>query len=249
MIVLYRKEEDFEGMRAAGGLAARVLDFIAPFVQEGVTTGELDQKCHQFMTDNGATSATLNYEGFPCSTCISVNHVVCHGIPGPKALKNGDIVNIDVTVLLNGWFGDTSRMFTIGNLSNIAKRLIDVTYSSLMRAIDIVRPGATVGDIGHTVQSFVESRGFSVVRDFCGHGIGRVFHAAPQITHFGSPGEGEVLEEGMFFTIEPMINAGKCGVRVLADNWTAITKDHSLSAQFEHSIGVTSDGCEIFTVS
>ncbi|MDR0624982.1 MAG: type I methionyl aminopeptidase [Holosporales bacterium] len=248
MIVLHTKE-DFDGMRAAGKLAARVLDHISPFVKDGVTTGELDDECHRFMLENGATSATLGYNNFPKATCISVNHVVCHGIPGPKVLKNGDILNIDVTVVLNGWFGDTSRMFTVGEISSAARKLIDVAYDSLMLGIEIVRPGITTQNIGCLIQNFVKSRGFSVVRDFCGHGIGRVFHADPQIPHFSISDNTVTVEEGMFFTIEPMVNAGGCGVRVLSDGWTAITKDHSLSAQFEHSIGVTSSGCEIFTIS
>lgn len=247
-IPIYRPE-DFEGMRKAGRLAAQVLDMIAPFVQEGVTTEELDQRCHEFIVSHGAVPAPLNYKGFPKSTCISLNQVVCHGIPGPRELREGDILNIDITVILNGWYGDTSRMFTVGNVAPLAKKLIQVTYDSLMRAIDIVRPGTTLGDIGHAIQTFVESNYFSVVRDYCGHGLGRVFHDEPQVPHFGRPGEGVVLEEGMFLTIEPMVNAGKAPTKVLSDGWTAVTRDHSLSAQFEHSLGVTAHGVEIFTLS
>lgn len=247
-IPIYRPE-DVEGMRKAGRLAAQVLDMIAPFVQEGVTTEELDQRCHEFIVSHGAVPAPLNYKGFPKSTCISLNQVVCHGIPGPRELREGDILNIDITVILNGWYGDTSRMFTVGNVAPLAKKLIQVTYDSLMRAIDIVRPGTTLGDIGHAIQTFVESNYFSVVRDYCGHGLGRVFHDEPQVPHFGRPGEGVVLEEGMFLTIEPMVNAGKAPTKVLSDGWTAVTRDHSLSAQFEHSLGVTAHGVEIFTLS
>ena len=199
--------------------------------------------------DRGAIPAPLDYRGFPKCICTSVNHVVCHGIPGDKVLHDGDIVNIDITVILDGWHGDTSRMFCVGEVGVKAQRLIDVTYEAMMRGIETVKPGATLGDIGHAIQSFVEGHRFSVVRDFCGHGLGRVFHDAPSILHFGRPGEGLVLREGMFFTIEPMINAGRYEVKILADGWTAVTKDRSLSAQFEHSIGVTADGCEIFTLS
>ena len=242
-------EQDFEGMRKAGRLAADVLNFIEPFVQVGVTTEELDKRCHDFIISNNAIPAPLNYNGFPKSICTSINHVVCHGIPGKRKLLNGDIVNIDVTVILDGWHGDTSRMFQVGKTSLLAKKLISVTYDSLMKAIDIVRPGVTIGDIGHLIQTFVESKGFSVVRDYCGHGLGKIFHTDPQVPHFGNPGEGDVLEEGMFFTIEPMVNAGKFDVKVLSDDWTAVTKDKSLSAQFEHSLGVTCNGVEIFTLA
>lgn len=242
-------EEGFVGMRAAGRLAAQTLDYIAPFVTEGVTTEELDQLCHDFIVEHNAVPAPLNYRGFPKSICTSVNHVVCHGIPGPKRLLKGDIVNIDVTVILDGWHGDTSRMFTIGKPSLKAQKLIDTTYEAMMRGIDVVKPGATTGDIGHAIQSFVEAKGYSVVRDFCGHGLGKVFHTAPTILHFGKPGTGPVLEEGMFFTIEPMINIGRYDVKILNDGWTAVTRDKSLSAQFEHSLGVTATGHEIFTVS
>lgn len=240
--------DDFEGMRKAGHLAARTLDHIAPYVKAGVTTDELNDVCHTFILDHGAIPAPLNYKGFPKSICTSVNHVVCHGIPSAKKLQNGDILNIDITVILDGWFGDTSRMFTIGKVPIKAQKLIDVTYEAMMRGIEIVRPGAHLGDIGHAIQSFVEPKGFSVVRDFCGHGLGRVFHAPPEVLHFGTPHTGLELQEGMFFTIEPMINAGRYEVKILQDGWTAVTRDKSLSAQFEHSLGVTATGVEIFTL-
>ncbi len=241
--------EDFDGMRKAGRLAAEALDFITPYVKPGETTGALDRLIHTFTTDRNAVSAPLNYRGFPKSICTSINHVVCHGIPGDTVLKDGDIINIDVTVILDGWYGDTSRMFYVGEAGVKAKRLVDVTFKALWRGIEVVKPGATVGDIGHAIQSYAESERFSVVQDFCGHGLGRVFHDAPNIMHFGEPGEGPTLREGMFFTIEPMINAGKYDVKILGDGWTAVTKDESLSAQFEHSIGVTADGYEVFTLS
>jgi methionyl aminopeptidase len=240
----------FEGMRRAGRLAAETLDFITPQVVPGISTGELDQLCHDFIVGRQAVPAPLGYRGFPKSICTSVNHVVCHGIPGDKRLEDGDIINIDVTVILDGWHGDTSRMFTVGERAPVkARRLIDVTYEAMMRGIEVVRPGATVGDIGYAIQAFAEGQRFSVVRDFCGHGLGRIFHDAPSILHFGRPGEGPVLREGMFFTVEPMVNAGRYDVKVLNDGWTAVTKDRSLSAQFEHSIGVTATGYEIFTLS
>ena len=241
--------EDFEGMRKAGRLGAETLDFITPHVKPGVTTEELDRLCHDFIVSHDAVPAPLGYRGFPKSICTSVNHVVCHGIPGAKRLSDGDILNIDVTVILDGWHGDTSRMFYLGDVGVKARRLVDVTFEALWRGIKVVRPGATVGDIGHAIQDFVEPQRFSVVRDFCGHGLGRVFHEAPNIMHFGQPGTGEVLKEGMFFTIEPMINAGAFPVKVLDDAWTAVTRDRSLSAQFEHSLGVTADGYEVFTLS
>jgi methionyl aminopeptidase len=240
---------DFEGMRNAGRLAAETLDFIGPHVVPGVTTGELDRLCAAFIAERGAVCAPLNYRGFPKSICTSVNHVVCHGIPGDKILEEGDILNIDVTPLLDGWYGDSSRMYYVGKVGVKARKLVEVTYESLMRAIDVVRPGATLGDIGHAIQHFVEGHRFSVVRDFCGHGLGRVFHEPPNVMHYGRPGEGLALVEGMIFTIEPMINAGRAGTKILGDGWTAVTKDKSLSAQFEHSIGVTATGCEIFTLS
>jgi methionyl aminopeptidase len=242
--------EAFEGMRKAGQLAARTLDMIAPHVQPGVTTGELDRLCHDFIADHGATPAPLNYRGFPKATCTSVNRVICHGIPNDrKKLARGDILNIDVTVILDGWHGDTSRMFWAGTPPVKARKLCDVTYECLMRSIEQVKPGNTLGDIGHAIQAHAEAHRFSVVRDFCGHGLGQVFHAAPTVLHYGDPGTGLTLRAGMLFTIEPMINAGKPDVKVLEDGWTAVTRDKSLSAQFEHSIGVTKDGCEVFTTS
>jgi methionyl aminopeptidase len=243
-------QEGFDGMRRAGRLAAETLDFITPFVVPGVTTGELDRLCHEFIVEREAIPAPLNYRGFPKSICTSVNHVVCHGIPGDKRLLEGDIVNIDVTVILDGWHGDTSRMFFVGDKVSVkARRLVEVTYEAMMRGIQVVRPGATLGDIGHAIQSYAETARFSVVRDFCGHGLGRIFHDAPSVLHFGQPGDGTVLREGMFFTIEPMINAGRYEVKILDDGWTAVTRDKSLSAQFEHSVAVTADGYEIFTLS
>jgi len=227
-----------------------VLDYITPFVQPGVTTGELDRLCHEFILDHQAIPAPLNYRGFPKATCISINHVVCHGIPGDRKLLDGDIANIDITVILDGWYGDTSRTYLIGDKVPLkARRLVDVTYDAMMLGIAAVKPGVHLGAIGYAIQSFAEGHRFSVVRDFCGHGIGKVFHAAPSVLHYGRPNEGVVLREGMFFTIEPMINGGRYEVKVLADGWTAVTKDKSLSAQFEHTIGVTADGCEIFTLS
>ncbi|RME63862.1 MAG: type I methionyl aminopeptidase [Alphaproteobacteria bacterium] len=239
----------FAGMRRAGRLAAATLDHLIPHVVPGVSTQALDEIAHDFILAHGATPAPLNYRGFPKSICTSVNHVVCHGIPGPKVLKDGDTLNIDVTVILDGWHGDTSRMFFVGKPGLRAQRLSDLTYEAMMRGIDVVRPGATVGDIGHAIQSFAEGHRLSVVRDFCGHGLGRVFHDAPNIMHFGQPGTGALLREGMFFTIEPMINLGRAATKVLDDGWTAVTRDRSLSMQFEHSIGVTADGYEIFTLS
>ncbi|MGY8960959.1 MAG: type I methionyl aminopeptidase [Alphaproteobacteria bacterium] len=240
-----------EGMRKAGRLAAEVVDYITPFVEPGVTTGKLNDLCHQYTIERGAISAPLNYRGFPKSICASINHVVCHGIPDDaKKLREGDIVNLDITVILDGWHGDTSRMFVIGDKVSLkARRLIDVTYESLMRGIEVVRPGATLGDIGYAIQSYAEANRYSVVRDFCGHGIGKIFHEPPSILHYGERGQGLVLREGMFFTIEPMINTGRFDVKILQDGWTAVTKDRSLSAQFEHSLCVTSDGYEIFTES
>jgi methionyl aminopeptidase len=240
---------DFEAMRRAGHLAALCLDDITPYVVPGVTTAELDRRCDEFVRAHGAISAPLNYRGYPKSICTSVNHVVCHGIPGEKVLDEGDIVNIDVTPILDGWHGDSSRMFYVGKVGVKARKLCEVTYESLMLAIDVVKPGATLGDIGHTIQQFVEKHKFSVVRDFCGHGVGRVFHEPPNVVHYGKAGHGLVLREGMIFTIEPMVNAGRHETKILSDGWTAVTKDRSLSAQFEHTIGVTADGCEIFTLS
>ena len=240
----------FEGMRRAGRLAAETLDFITPFVVPGTTTADLDRLCETYIRDHGAVPAPLNYRGYPKATCISLNHVICHGIPGDRRLRDGDILNIDVTVILDGWHGDTSRMFLAGDRISVrARKLVDVTYDAMMRGIAAIRPGATVGDIGFAIQTYAESHRFSVVRDFCGHGLGQVFHAPPSILHFGSPREGPILSEGMFFTVEPMINAGRCEAKVLSDGWTAVTRDKSLSAQFEHSVGVTAEGVEIFTLS
>ena len=236
-------------MRAAGRLAAETLDMITQHVRPGITTLALDTICHEFILAHNAIPAPLNYRGYPKSTCISINHVVCHGIPGERALISGDIVNIDITVILDGWYGDSSRMYCAGPPSTKARNLIDCTHEALMRGIAAVKPGATLGDLGHAIQSYVEGQRFSVVRDFCGHGIGKRFHAPPNILHYGKPGEGPELRPGMFFTIEPMVNAGRPEVKVLDDGWTAVTRDRSLSAQFEHMIGVTETGAEIFTLS
>ena len=241
--------EDFEGMRKAGRLAAEVLDMLVPLVKPGVTTEHLDKICHDFIVDHGAVPAPLGYRGYPKSICTSINHVVCHGIPGDRVLVDGDVLNIDITVILDGWFGDTSRMFYVGEPKLLARRLSDTTHEAMMRGIAAVKPGARLGDIGHAIQTLAESNRFSVVRDFCGHGLGRIFHDAPNILHYGLAGTGPVLKPGMFFTIEPMINAGRFEVKILGDGWTAVTKDRSLSAQFEHSVGVTETGVEIFTLS
>jgi methionyl aminopeptidase len=240
---------DFEGMRKAGRLAAEALDMLVPYVRPGVRTDELDDRVFDFVLAHGAVPAPLNYRGFPRSICTSVNHVVCHGIPGPKPLKDGDIVNIDVTLIVDGWHGDTSRMFTVGRVSRRAERLIEVTYEALMRGIAAVKPGHTTGHIGAAIQQYAEAERCSVVRDFCGHGLGRLFHDRPNILHYGEAGDGPELKAGMFFTIEPMINLGRPHVKVLPDGWTAVTRDRELSAQFEHTVGVTEDGCEIFTLS
>ena len=242
--------EDFEGMRKAGRLAAEILDMITDHVVPGVTTDELDRLCHEMTLANGATPAPLGYKGFPKSICTSINHVVCHGIPGDRKLDEGEIVNIDVTVILDGWHGDSSRMYLVGDKISVkAKRLVEVTYDAMMLGIEVIRPGVHLGAIGHRIQTFAEAQRFSVVRDFCGHGLGRTFHAPPSVLHYGHPEEGPMLEPGMFFTVEPMINAGKFAVKILEDGWTAVTRDRSLSAQFEHSIGVTETGFEIFTLS
>ncbi len=245
------KPEDFEGMRKAGKLAAQTLDFITPYVKPGVTTEELDKLCHDFITDHDAICAPLNYRGFPKSICTSVNHVVCHGIPGDRKLVEGDILNIDVTPILDGWYGDSSRMYPVGKTKVKANKLIDVTYEAMMLGIKEVKPGVPLNRIGHAIQTYAEGLRYSVVRDFCGHGLGRVFHDAPNVLHYadGHKDDGPILQEGMFFTIEPMINAGKYDCKILSDGWTAVTRDRSLSAQFEHSIGVTKDGYEIFTLS
>jgi methionyl aminopeptidase len=247
--ITLHKAEDFAGMRAAGRLAAETLDMITAHVRPGITTGALDTICNDFILANGAVSACLNYRGYPKSVCISINHVVCHGIPGDRVLLSGDILNIDVTVILDGWHGDSSRMYCAGPPSTKARNLIDATHEALMRGVAEVRPGATLGDIGFAIQRYAEGQRFSVVRDFCGHGIGRRFHEAPNVLHYGRPGEGAVLKPGMFFTIEPMVNAGRPEVKVLDDGWTAVTRDRSLSAQFEHMVGVTESGVEIFTLS
>ena len=248
-ITLHR-DVDFDGMRKAGRLAAEVLDLLTPLVKPGVTTAELDKVAYDYTVAHGAIPACLGYRGYRHTVCTSVNHVVCHGIPNDKPLRDGDIVNIDVTVILDGWHGDTSRMYPVGDVKLKALRLVDITYESMMRGIAMVRPGNTTGDIGHAIQSYAEGEEHcTVVRDFCGHGLGRVFHALPNIVHYGKPGQGVALKPGMFFTVEPMINLGAYGVKVLNDGWTAVTRDRSLSAQFEHSIGVTNTGVEIFTKS
>ena len=241
--------EDFAGMRTAGRLVARILDDIASHVRPGVSTLELDTAVHDMIRAAGATSATLGYKGYRHATCISINHVVCHGIPSDKRLKDGDILNIDVTVIVDGWFGDSSRMYVAGQPARKAERLIDITHEALLEGIRQVAPGNTFGDIGAAIQRFAEANRCSVVRDFCGHGLGRVFHAPPNVLHYGRWGTGPVLEPGMFFTIEPMINLGRPETKVLDDDWTAVTKDRSLSAQFEHSVGVTETGIEVFTES
>ncbi len=250
------EDADFAGMREAGRIAATILDDIGKLVVPGVRTGELDDFIRSEVERHGVTSATIGYKGYQHASCISVNQVVCHGIPGAKIPKRGsdvildaDILNIDVTVIVEGWFGDTSRMYAAGNVKPFRQRLIDVTHEALMRGIAAVKPGNTFGDIGHAIQTFVEANRMSVVRDFCGHGLGRVFHAPPNVLHYGRPGTGAVLEEGMFFTIEPMVNLGRPETKVLADDWTAVTRDDRDSAQFEHSVGVTATGCEIFTLS
>ena len=239
----------FAGMRKAGALVARCLDELVGFVQPGMPTSRIDDMVREFAFSHGALPATLMYRGYRYSTCTSLNHVVCHGMPGDRLMKEGDIVNIDVTFIVDGWHGDSSRMYPVGPISRKAERLIEVTYESLMRGIAAVKPGATTGDIGHAIQTFVEAQHMSVVRDFCGHGLGRLFHDEPNIVHVGRPGEGIVLKPGMFFTVEPMINLGRPHVKVLSDGWTAVTRDRSLSAQFEHSVGVTDTGVDVFTLS
>jgi len=241
--------EAFEGMRAAGRLAAEALDLLAGEVAPGVTTDHLDRLAFEFAMDHGAVPAPLNYRGYPKSICTSINHVVCHGIPNDKGLREGDILNIDVTLILDGWHGDSSRMYPVGEIKRAAERLIAVTHEAMMRGIAAIRPGATIGDIGAAIQDYAESQRTSVVRDFCGHGLGRLFHDVPNVLHYGRPGEGVELKPGMFFTVEPMINLGRPHVKILSDGWTAVTRDRSLSAQFEHSVGVTETGAEIFTLS
>jgi methionyl aminopeptidase len=239
----------FAGMHRAGRLAAEVLDMITPEVQPGATTAALDALCEAYIRDHGAVAAPLNYRGYPRSICTSINHEVCHGIPGERRLQEGDILNIDVTVILDGWHGDTSRMFFAGTPPLKARRLCQVTFEALWKGIRAVRAGATLGDVGHAIQRYAESQRCSVVRDYCGHGIGRVFHDAPSVLHYGTPGEGVLLQPGMLFTIEPMVNAGTWQVKLKKDGWTVITRDRQLSAQFEHTVGVTEDGCEVFTIS
>lgn len=241
--------EDFAGMRAAGRLAAATLDMITAHVREGIATAELDRLCHEFVLDHGATPASLGYRGYAHATCISLNHVVCHGIPGERRLAEGDILNIDLAAILDGWHGDSSRMYAVGKVSTRAVRLMDVAYAAMMRGIEAIRPGATVGDVGFAIQRYVEAERFSIVRDFCGHGLGRVYHDAPDVPNYGRPGEGPELRPGMFLTVEPMVNAGRPEMKILSDGWTAVTRDRSLSAQFEHSVGVTETGREIFTLS
>ena len=241
--------EAFEAMRKAGRLAAETLDELAPLVRPGVTTAALDDFVRSFTLDHGAMPATLGYRGYGHSCCLSINHVVCHGIPSDKALKEGDIVNIDVTPLLDGWHGDSSRMYLVGDVSLKARRLVDVTHECLMIGIDQAKPGNRLGDIGAAIQSYAEKNRYGVVREFCGHGLGRLFHDAPEVIHAARAGTGPELKPGMFFTIEPMINLGKPAVKLLADGWTAVTRDKSLSAQFEHSIAITEEGCEVFTFS
>jgi methionyl aminopeptidase len=241
--------DGFAGMRAAGRLAASVLDALVPYVVPGVTTQAIDDMVYELMREGGGVPATLGYRGFTGSCCTSINHVVCHGIPGERTLKDGDIVNIDVTVILDGWHGDTSRMFLVGEVGVKARRLVDVTYECMMLGIEQARPGNHLGDIGHAIQTHAEKHRYGVVRDFCGHGLGRLFHDSPEVVHAGRPGTGPELRPGMFFTVEPMINIGKPAVKLLEDGWTAVTRDRTLSAQFEHSIGITEEGCEIFTKS
>ena len=243
------KKEDFEGMRKAGNLAALTLDMLVDHVKPGTTTAKLDSLAFDFIDKNKGLIAPLFYKGFPKSICTSLNHVICHGIPSNRILETGEILNIDVTVIVDGWHGDTSRMFPVGKINNKAQRLIDCTYESMMKGISVVSPNSTLGDIGSAIQTYAENQSYSVVRDFCGHGLGKIFHEYPNILHYGRAGEGEKIEEGMFFTVEPMINVGKYDIRMLPDGWTAVTKDKTLSAQFEHSIAVTSDSYEIFTKS
>ena len=241
--------EKFEKMRVAGKLAAECLDMITEYIKPGITTNKIDKLCYEYIKDNGGYSAPLYYRGFEKSSCTSLNHVICHGIPSDRELEENDILNIDVTAIVDDYYGDTSRMFTVGEISIKAKNLIDATYDSLMNATKILKPGIKLGDIGHEIQSYVEAKGFSVVRDFCGHGIGDVFHQSPNVLHYGKKNTGPELQPGMTFTIEPMINAGKYEVKILNDGWTAVTKDKTLSAQFEHTVGITDNGYEIFTES
>ena len=241
--------DGFAGMRRAGVLSAQVLDSLYNIIVPGVTTQEIDDHVRRMTVDAGALPATLGYRGFTHSCCTSINHVVCHGIPGPKRLQEGDIVNVDVTSIVDGWHGDTNRTYAVGRIGIKAQRLIEITYEAMMRGIEAAKPGNTIGDIGHAIQSFAERHRYGVVRDFCGHGIGRLFHDAPEVVHAGRPGTGPELRPGMFFTVEPMINIGRADTKVLDDGWTAVTRDKTLSAQFEHSIGITETGCEVFTTS
>jgi methionyl aminopeptidase len=240
---------DFEGMRAVGRIAGAGLDMLVPFIKPGVTTEEIDRLVFEFGMDNGVLPATLGYRGYRHSCCTSVNHVICHGIPSDRTLRDGDVVNVDITYIKDGWHGDTNRMYFVGEVPRKAVRLCEVTYEATMRGIAAVKPGATLGDIGYAIQNYVEAERCSVVQEFCGHGLGRVFHDMPNVLHYGKRGEGALLKPGMFFTIEPMVNAGKAGAKILSDGWTAVTRDRSLSAQFEHSVGVTETGVEIFTKS
>ncbi|WP_341764607.1 type I methionyl aminopeptidase [Candidatus Tisiphia endosymbiont of Beris chalybata] len=250
MTITIHSLDDFKQMRAAGKLAAETLDLITEYIKPGVTTNYLNDLCHKFIISNNAVPAPLNYNGYPKSICTSVNHVVCHGIPSDKILKNGDIINVDVTVIVNGWHGDTSRMYYVGDASIKAKRLIQVTYDAMMIGIEYVKPGVHLGTIGNAIQAYVEKHNYSVVRDYTGHGIGRIFHTDPSVLHYGKVGTGPILEEGMFFTIEPMVNSGHYATNLSKlDGWTVTTKDKSLSSQFEHTLGVTKDGFEIFTLS
>jgi len=248
MTILIKSPDEIERMRVAGRLAAATLDMIGPFVQAGVTTEELDQRCHRFIEEHGAIPAPLNYRGFPKSICTSINHVVCHGIPNDRPIKTGDVLNIDVTVIKDGYHGDTSRMFIVGEPGIQARRLIEVTRESLWIGIAVVRPGAHLSDIGAAIQHHAEAHRYAVVRDYCGHGIGRSFHEDPQVLHYGTRGQGPVLAAGMTFTIEPMLNAGRAETKVLRDNWTVVTRDRSLSAQWEHTVRVTADGVEVLTL-
>ncbi|UUR08492.1 type I methionyl aminopeptidase [Sphingomonas glaciei] len=248
-VIKLHGEDGFAGMRAAGRLAAEILDALVPLVAPGVTTSEIDDTVFRLMREAGAVPATLGYRGYTHSCCTSINQVVCHGIPADKPLKDGDIINIDVTPILDGWHGDSSRMYMVGDVGVKARRLVDVTYECLMLGLDQARPGNRLGDISHAIQQHAEKHRYSVVRDFCGHGLGRLFHDSPEVVHAGRPGTGPELKPGMFFTVEPMINIGRADCKMLDDGWTAVTRDRSLSAQFEHSIGITEDGCEIFTAS
>jgi len=248
-VIKLHGEEGFAGMRAAGRLAAEILDALVPHVVPGVTTQEIDDIVREMTIRAGGVPATLGYRGYTHSCCTSINHVICHGIPSDKKLRDGDIVNIDVTPIIDGWHGDTSRMYLVGDVPVKAKRLVEVTYECLMLGIEQAKPGNRIGDIAHAIQSHAEGHRYSVVREFCDHGLGRLFHDAPEVVHAGKPGTGPLLKPGMIFTIEPMINIGKPHGKVLEDGWTAVTRDRSLSAQFEHSIGITEDGCEIFTAS